>query len=383
VPLRDRPATGSLNRGVDAPNAYLRSVASSLSRIPKEQLVFVGVDTHKDTLAACCVDAAGRALDQQTFPNDPYGHQDFLAWTRRVCAAVPARIGIEGSANFGAGVSRLLREHDVDVREVPAKLTGRERTRLRRPGKTDPTDALAIARVTARDTDLPPARRQGQHEDLKVLVDAREELVVTRTAEANRLHADLAILLPGYGRRLPNLIGEGSLHIAEDLLQGLHGVRAGVARRRLLRLTRLDEEIAELASEIKDAVAATGTSLTKLHGVGPIVAARILGEVGDIRRFPTRDHFAAGNGTAPIPVVSGRTDRHRLNRGGNRRINRALHVIARTQATWHPEAKAYVERKRTAGKTRQEAIRCLKRRLSDVVYKTMLDDQRGPTTRPA
>lgn len=96
--------------------------------------------------------------------------------------------------------------------------------------------------------------------------------------------------------------------------------------------------------------------------------------MGGVRRFPSRDHFAAGNGTAPIPVISGRSDRHRLNRGGNRRINRALHVVARTQATWHPLAKAYVEKKRAAGKTR--LIRCLKRHLSDVVYRTMLEGLR-------
>lgn len=336
--------------------------------------MFVGVDTHKDTLAACCVDAAGRQLDQRTVSNDSDGHDQLLAWAVGACGGPPARIGIEGSANFGASLTRALRSASIDVREVPAKLTGRERTRLRRPGKTDPTDALAIARITARDSDQPPARRQGEHEDLKVLVDAREELVVTRTAEANRLHADLAILLPGYGRHLPALTSPTALQKASVLLQDLQGVRAGIARRRLFRLIRLDHEIVEMTAEIKTAVAATRTTLTALHGVGPIVAARILGEVGDIRRYPTRHHFAAGNGTAPIPVISGRSDRHRLNRGGNRRINRALHVVARTQATWHPDAKAYVQKKRADGKTSKEAIRCLKRRLSDVIYRTMVAD---------
>jgi len=105
-----------------------------------------------------------------------------------------------------------------------------------------------------------------------------------------------------------------------------------------------------------------------------ITAARTIGEVGDIRRFPSKHHFAADNGTAPIPVASGRTDRYRLNRGGNRRLNRAIHVIARTQAAWYPEAKTYMEKKRAEGKTRAEALRCLKRRLSDIVYRTLLED---------
>ena len=137
-----------------------------------------------------------------------------------------------------------------------------------------------------------------------------------------------------------------------------------------------------MTSEIKQALSAVGTTLTAIHGVGVITAARIIGEVGDIRRFPSKHHFAAGNGTAPIPVASGRTDRHRLNRGGNRRLNRAIHVIARTQAAWYPEAKTYMDKKRAEGKTRAEALRCLKRRLSDTVYRTLREDQELTTTTP-
>jgi len=336
--------------------------------------MFIGVDTHKDTLAASRVDAEGREDARRIFPNDVAGHADLLVWA----GPQIGRVGIEGSANFGAGITRFLREHGMDVREVPAKLTGRERTRLRRPGKTDPTDALAIARITARDADLPPARHTGPREDLKVLVDAREELVTNRTAEANRLHADLSILLPGYSAQLPSLIKPDAVDTAADLLESIDGVRAGVARRRVSRLRRIDSEIAEMTTELHQAVKATGTALTDIHGIGPITAARIIGEVGDIRRFPTKHHFAAGNGTAPIPVSSGRTDRHRLNRGGNRQLNRAIHVIARTQAAWHPPAKTYVQKKRNEGKTRAEALRCLKRRLSDVVYQALVQDLKHP-----
>lgn len=102
-----------------------------------------------------------------------------------------------------------------------------------------------------------------------------------------------------------------------------------------------------------------------------------------VRRFPTKHHFAAGNGTAPVPVSSGSTDRYTLNRGGNRRLNRAIHVIARTQATWYPQAKAYVEKKRAEGKTQAESIRCLTHRISDVVYRTLLNDLQQPTAVPA
>ena len=201
-------------------------------------------------------------------------------------------------------MAHFLYAQEIDVREVPAKLTGRERSRLRRPGKTDPTDALAIARITARDADLPPARRQGPHEDLKVLVDAREELVTARTAEANRLHADLSILLPGYTGQLRSLVHPDSVTMAAELLDASDGVRAGIARRRIVRLRRFDEEITDLTTEINHALGVVGTTLTEIHGVGVITAARIIGEVGDIRRFPSKHHFAADNGTAPIPVAS-------------------------------------------------------------------------------
>jgi len=147
---------------------------STLSPIRREAtLMFIGIDTHEDTLAASSVDSAGREIAQRTFANTPAGHAKLLTWTRS-CSPDLSRVGIEGSANFGADIAHFLNDRGIDVREVPAKLTGCERTWLRGPGKTDPTDALAIARITARDEDLPPARQRGPREDLKVLVDARE-----------------------------------------------------------------------------------------------------------------------------------------------------------------------------------------------------------------
>jgi transposase len=227
----------------------------------------------------------------------------------------------------------------------------------------------------------PPARQPGPAEDLKVLSDYRDELLVARNAEANRLHADLAIVCPGYAQVCRRLTAERSLAAAEQLLAEQLVVRAQVARRRISRLRELDREIRDLAGQLSRLVAASRTRLTGLVGVGPILAARILGEVGDVGRFPDADHFAAANGTAPIPVASGRTDRHRLNRGGNRRLNRALHYVALTQATWEPRAVAYLARKQAEGKTRREALRCLKRRLSTVIFKTLLR-RTHPSTRP-
>jgi transposase len=201
---------------------------------------------------------------------------------------------------------------------VPCALTVRERRRLRRPGKSDPTDALAIARITAREHDLPPARHAGQAEDLKVLSDYRDELVAQRTAEANRLHADLAIVCPGYARHCRALSSTHALHTAAQLLEQARtgSMRAQLAQRRIVRLQQLDEQLAACLTQLTKLVTATRTRLVDMVGIGPLLAARILGEVGDVHRLPTRDHFASANGTAPIPVSSGRTDRYRLNRGG-------------------------------------------------------------------
>ena len=272
--------------------------------------MFAGVDTHKDTLAVCLVDQAGRIHAQSTLANSPAGHQQLTTWLDQHGPA--SRVGIEGAANLGDGLARWLHQAGVDVREVPCALTFRERRRLRQPGKSDPTDALAIARICARDPALLPVRLPGRAEDLKALSDYRDELLVLRNAEGNRLHADLAILAPGYAQRCQRLTAERDLTTAQQLLTGCDSVRATIARRRIARLRDLDHEIRDLAMQLGTLVAASRTRLTDLVGIGPILAARILGEVGDVRRFPTADHFAAANGTAPIPVASGRTDRHRL-----------------------------------------------------------------------
>lgn len=334
--------------------------------------MFVGVDSHKDTLAACVVDGAGREVAAATFENSPAGHAKLLRWAQG--AGDIQRVGVECSGTYGAAFGRLLVEQGVAAFEVPTKLSVRERRHLRQPGKSDPGDALAIARVTAREKSLPPLGRPQAADDLAVLVDFRDELVLERTAIANRLHAGLVVLCPGYGKRLRSLTTARALTRVVGLLRGCTNLRAEVARRRVARLRQLDRQILDMTTTISRSVKATRTTLTAIPGVGALVAARILAEVGDVSRYPTADHFASANGTAPIPASSGRTVRHRLNRGGNRRINKALHFVALTQAHYHPPARAYLDRKQAQGKTGREALRCLKRRLSDVVFRTLQAD---------
>jgi transposase len=329
-----------------------------------------GVDSHKETLAACGVDEIGRRQAAREFPNCRSGHVALLDWA---CQLGGDHVfAIEGSGGFGRALAVYLAAHRQTVVEVPPGLTARERRRLRARGKSDPGDALAIARVAVREPRLPEPARIGRSRSLRELVDYREQQVGERTRCANRLHADLVELCPGYQVQIKNLVSKRYLSRAQHLLADNSLTRAGLARRRLQDLRRLDLEMAELKLEITRLVEASGTKLTAITGISSLVAARILGEAGDVRRFASKNQFASATGTAPVPASSGSVRRHRLNRGGNRRLNRAIHTIAMVQAQIDPRGRAYVERRRAEGKSWREALRCLKRHLSNVIYRELM-----------
>lgn len=212
----------------------------------------IGIDSHKDSLAACLVDELGAPLDERTFGNDPGGHRALFAW---VAAGPEVTVGIEGSASFGAPAARSLVAAGATVREVPPQLSRRERIRTRRAGKSDPGDALAIARVTLRETDLPPVRLLDRTLELQLLVEAREDLVAEQTRVRNRLHADLRTLLPGYGAAAANLTAVRHQRMVGRLLRRRDGVQAELARARLARLRRLATEIGELTDRLTERVA--------------------------------------------------------------------------------------------------------------------------------
>ncbi len=335
--------------------------------------VAIGIDSHKGSLAAASVDALGRVLGVREFTNDPTGHRSLVRWVKE--QAQPRTVGIEGSLSYGSAAARALLAHGEDVREVAPSLTHLERRR-RVKGKSDPVDAVAIARVTAADETLPSARRTALLADLKLLVDYRDQLVRARTQVANRVHANLVVIRPGYEQVVPNLRAKRHVIKARSLISRDRSVQAELLRKRLGEILRLEAEIAEADRRLADKLDEADTTLTQIPGVGPFIAAKILGEVGEISRIRSKASFAMLSGTAPLIASSGQTHRHRLNRRGNRQLNWALHFVALVQSRSTPEAKAYLARQREAGKSHKEAMRCLKRHLSNVVYRHLLIDAR-------
>ncbi len=242
--------------------------------------------------------------------------------------------------------------------------------------KTDAHDAhsVAVAAVRAKDLRFTVLAPDGQLEALRMLVDHRDQLTAQRVATVNRLHRLLAELTPGRAKQDITALQAKAI---------LAGVRprdvAGKTRRRiaadeLANLIAIEKKAKALTSEIKAIVQERGSHLMDLPGVGPVVAARVLADVGDVARFADRNRFASWNGTAPLDASSGEQTHHRLSRAGNRRMNRMLHIAAATQIRLDTEGRAYYRRKLADGKTRMEAMRCLKRRISDAVYRQLVAD---------
>jgi len=327
----------------------------------------VGIDSHKATLAACAVDEIGQPVAERTFANDPAGFRALAAWLGELGEI--GRIGLEGSAGYGAAAARCLLGAGQLAVEVPPQLSHRERLRTRRAGKSDPGDALAIARVTLREAELPPVRLPDSSRELQLLVEARDDLVAEATRIRNRLHADLVVLVPGYSTAAANLVAASHRRTAARLLRRLPGVQAELARDRLARLETVVRETDAYERRIEGLVA--DHPLRSLPGAGALVTAKIIGEAGDVRRFRSADAFAMLAGVAPIPASSGQVQRMRLNRGGNRQLNRALYSIAFAQIRHHPPARAFMARKRAEGKSWREALRALKRHLARIVYRLL------------
>ena len=308
------------------------------------------------------------------------GHRELVNWAQ---GASVGRVAIEGSGGYGRAAALALGEAGAEVVDVPPQMTAAARRSQRTAAKSDPLDALLVARIGARDSDLPPSRPGGTLEELRWLAGYRRELVKSRTAHINRLHADLTQIRCGYHRTGAALTSAKGLQRVARLLAGDSAAPARVARGRLRQIRELNRQIADLAAEISELVSANGTTLTKIRGIGTIGAADILTEVGDPARFATKARFAMANGTAPLQASSGRTVRHRLNRGGNRQLNRAIHTAALTQiAQPNSEGRRLYQQHLDRGKTKREAIRALKRRISDRIWTHLQTDLRKHKSHP-
>ena len=241
-------------------------------------------------------------------------------------------------------------------------------------GKSDPIDALAVARAALREPGLPVARLDDASRELRLLVDHREDLVAERTRHTNRLRWHLHDLLPSWDPEPRALTTYKHLAITDQRLDGLDPVIARIARDLISRIRALTDDINRLKADITARTESVAPNLLAIHGIAALGAAKLIGEVAGVDRFHSRHAFARHNGTAPLPVWSSNRERHRLSRTGNRQLNAAIHRIVLTQARSHPDAIAYLNRRVDHGGTRKDAIRALKRRLSDVIYRAMIAD---------
>ncbi len=334
--------------------------------------MIVGIDVHKHTHAAALLDGRGGEIATLTIANSPKGYRCLIDWLvdREAAGAV---IGVESPGSYGRCLVAALAGAGFEVLQVPAWRTHRERHR-RGPGKTDPGDALSIAKVvlTNRD-DLGPAEEPEIVRALGMLELQRRRFVRDRTQAIQRLRSDWTQLDPVAEAGVLRCDRQRELRKLKRIELG-----ASLAQRTAARCIRelahdiddLNQRIAALDTEIADLLAEHGNPLEDLHGVGTNLAAVIIAQAGDVRRFRDAGAFARFCGAAPIPCGSGQTSgRHRLHRGGNRQLNAALYRIAIVQQRHHPQAKTYLARKIAEGKTPREARRALKRHLANVLYR--------------
>lgn len=342
--------------------------------------VVIGMDPHKRSATIEVMAGDETVLGGGRYATDAEGYRSMLRYAKQWSDRVWA---IEGSNGVGRHLAMRLVADGETVVDVPAKLSARARVFISGQGrKTDAWDAHSVALVGTRMSGLHPVVDDNQRELLRVLVDRRRALGEDHTRMTSQLHALLLELIPGGAKQFL------SAKQAKELLATVRPRdAAGKAKRRVAAelisdLERIYARSKAADKELAAVLATTTTSLTEIRGIGPSGAARLLVEVGDIARFPTKAHFASWNGTAPIDASSGDQVRHRLSRAGNRQINRVLHIMAVVQLRNQTDGRAYFDRRVAEGKTSMEAMRALKRHLSDVIYRQMLLDAAKATTSP-
>jgi transposase len=336
-------------------------------------MVVLGIDAHKRTHTVVAVDEAGRQLGVRvTKATSTAAHLDLARWAGRF--GPERRWAVEDCRHLSRRLEADLLAAGEEIVRVPPKLMAHCRDSARTYGKSDPIDALAVARAALREPGLPAARLDGPERELRLLVDHREDLVAERTRAINRLRWHLHELDPDWDPGPRTLTRKKTITAVTGRLTGMEGLVARLASSLAARISDLTIVINELEKEIAALTRVLAPSLLAVPGAGDLTAAKIVAETAGADRFRSKDACARHNGTAPLPVWSGNRTRHRLSRTGNRQLNCSIHRIAVTQIRCHPEAKAYLQHRITAGDTKTEALRALKRRLSDIVYRALLAD---------
>jgi transposase len=333
-------------------------------------MLVLGIDAHKRTHTAVAVDELGRQVATKTVAATSAGNLELVRWAQGLGEH---RFAVEDCRHISRRLERDLLGAGESLTRVPPKLMAKMRRSARERGKSDPIDAMSVARAAQREDDLPTARLDGDERKVRLLTDHREDLVKQRTQCQNRLHWHLHELDPSLVLAPSELNRYVALDRMGVLCSSHSGTVAEIAAELVETIRNLTVRINELECEITSLVATMAPTLLELRGCGALSAAKIIGETAGIDRFCDRARFARFNGTAPIPVWSSNTAKYRLNRGGNRQVNAALHRIAITQLR-AGLGKEYVERRIAMGNTKTEAIRALRRRISDEVYRRLMTD---------
>jgi transposase len=336
-------------------------------------VITIGIDPHKRTHTAVAVSSVGELLDELTIPADDDGHRQLLEWAQRLARVEQRRFALEDCRGVNGRLERFLLDAGENVLRVPPKLMANARKGGREVGKSDSIDALAVARAALREeSKLHPASHDARARELKVLVDHREGLIHARSTFAARLRWHLHDIDPELepaGRTLDRDPVRRSL--AQRLARREQSAQVRICRDLLAQIGELTRRERELATEIGELAKSYAPELFELPGVARLMAGKLIGEIGGVRRFRSDAALARHAGCAPIPASSGNTQRMRFDRHGNRQLNATFYRIALTQARVHPEARAYLAKKRAEGKTTKEAFRCLKRHLVRAVWRAM------------
>jgi transposase len=334
--------------------------------------VLIGVDPHKASHTAVAIDHNETKLCELTLRATKNQTNRLLEWA----APFPQRRwAIESAGGLGYLLAQQLVATGEDVVDVPPTLSARVRVLgSGKSQKNDPNDALATAVAALRARSLRVVVPDDHRAILRMLADRHHDLTALRTQAVCRLHACLAALVPGGFSGVLSASRGATVLAGVAATDGIVAERKAQAQELLDDVVRLDAQVKAIKARARVAVEASNTHVTEVYGVGPIVAALVLGHSGDIARFASRNHYASYTGTAPLEASSGPRTRHRLNPRGNRQLNHALHMAAVTQIRNDTPGRAYYRRKIDEGKTKKEALRALKRRVSDAVYRALVAD---------